>query len=72
MLVLSRKIGESLVVPGCDLKLTVVKVSGQRVKLGIEAPREITVHRSEILQRDALQKVPADASQPTTTPGLPR
>lgn len=47
MLVLTRKVGESIQV-GDDIRLTVLSVQGQNVKMGILAPREIAVHREEI------------------------
>lgn len=50
MLVLSRKNGESIVIDGA-IKVQVVGVKGQVVRLGIEAPKEIPIHRSEIRQR---------------------
>ena len=48
MLVLSRKSGESIVVPGCDVTITVVRVRGNRVQLGISAPSDVAVHRDEV------------------------
>jgi carbon storage regulator len=51
MLVLSRKIGESIVFPGLDIVLTVLDVRGSQVRLGINAPRSIEVHREELWQR---------------------
>ena len=50
MLVLSRKPGESLVIGG-NITVTVLEAKGDRVRLGIEAPREVSVHRVEVLQR---------------------
>ncbi|HEY1603369.1 MAG TPA: carbon storage regulator CsrA [Pirellulales bacterium] len=50
MLVLSRKKGESVVIDG-DIKITVLSVQGQTIRLGIEAPRETPVFRSEVLER---------------------
>ena len=49
MLVLSRKIGERIVVPDCGLSVTIVSVKGNTVRLGIEAPAEIGVYREELL-----------------------
>ena len=49
MLVLSRKVGERIVI-GDDVVLTVVEVSGNRVRLGIEAPRSKQVLRVEIIE----------------------
>jgi carbon storage regulator len=50
MLVLTRKLGESIVIDG-NIRVKVVDVQGQRVRLGIEAPPEITVDRQEIHER---------------------
>ena len=47
MLVLSRKLNQSIMV-GDEVRIVVVSVDRDTVKLGIEAPREITVHRSEV------------------------
>lgn len=51
MLVLSRHEKESIVVPGCGLIITVESISGKRVKLGIQAPPSVAVHRSEVWQK---------------------
>jgi carbon storage regulator len=48
MLVLTRKAGERLII-GDNIALTVVSVRNGQVRLGIEAPREIPVHRQEVL-----------------------
>ncbi len=50
MLVLSRKVGESFVV-GDDVTITVVNVGGNKVRIGIEAPPEISIVRSEVLPK---------------------
>ena len=50
MLVLSRRIGESLVIAD-DIRLTVLGVSGGQVRLGIGAPKHISVHREEIYEK---------------------
>jgi carbon storage regulator len=52
MLVLSRRIGEQIVVPGCDLTITVVKVKGHRVRLGLSAPEDVLIQRAEIARLD--------------------
>lgn len=49
MLVLSRKEGEQIVVPECQLTVTVFDIHGERVRLGISAPSEVRVYRGEVL-----------------------
>ena len=49
MLVLTRKTDQSIMI-GDDIKVFVVDVRGDQVKLGIEAPRSVSVHREEIYQ----------------------
>lgn len=51
MLVLSRKCGEKIVIPDQNILLTVLEIRGDRIRLGIEAPADIPVHREEIWQR---------------------
>lgn len=51
MLVLSRKIGERIVVPDSGITLTVVAVRGNQVRLGIVAPPHVAVHREEVWVR---------------------
>jgi carbon storage regulator len=48
MLVLSRKRGERILVPHCELTVTVVAIDGNSVRLGISAPAEIGVYREEL------------------------
>ena len=50
MLVLSRKLGETLVIGG-NITVKVIQVQGGAVRLGIEAPKDVPVHRAEIHQR---------------------
>lgn len=49
MLVLTRKTDESIMI-GDDIKITIVEVRGEQVKIGIDAPRSISVHREEVYQ----------------------
>ena len=51
MLVLSRKPGERIVVPDCEMVLTVLAVDGKTVRLGISAPEEVNVYREEVWRR---------------------
>lgn len=50
MLILTRKIGESVLI-GDDIEFTVLSVRGNQVKLGVNAPKSISVHRKEIYQK---------------------
>lgn len=60
MLVLSRKRDESIII-GDNIVVTVVDVRGDKVRLGIEAPREISVHRREVYE--AIQQENQQASR---------
>jgi carbon storage regulator len=48
MLVLGRKAGEQIVVPICGLTVTILRIQGSRVRLGISAPTQVTVVRGEL------------------------
>lgn len=50
MLVLSRRVGESIVI-GDDVTVTVLEVRGDIVRVGIDAPRSVAVHRAELLEQ---------------------
>ena len=50
MLILTRKVGESVLI-GDNISITVLSVRGNQVKLGVQAPKEVSVHREEIYQR---------------------
>ena len=50
MLVLTRRIGETLII-GEDIRVTVLAVSGHQIRLGVTAPREVPVHREEVAER---------------------
>ncbi len=50
MLVLTRKTGEGIII-GDDIKITVVELKGGGVRIGIDAPREMKVHRQEVFDR---------------------
>ena len=50
MLILARRVGESLMI-GDDVTITVLGVKGNQVRIGVNAPKEVAVHREEILNR---------------------
>lgn len=50
MLILTRRVGERLMI-GDDIQIMVVGIKGHQVQLGIEAPKETSVHREEIYER---------------------
>lgn len=68
MLVLSRHVGEKIVIRD-DIVVTVVDIRGGKVRLGVDAPKEVPVHRQEVydrLQRDAAgQTTKANEPPPT-------
>jgi carbon storage regulator len=69
MLVLSRQKDESIMI-GDDVKITIVDVRGDKVRLGITAPKSIAVHREEIyeaIQREKKAKEGEAQGQPDTT-----
>ena len=64
MLVLSRKKDEKIII-GDKISIMVVDIQGDKVRLGIEAPREVTVHREEVyqaIQKKQAEPVPAEAA----------
>lgn len=63
MLILTRRIGETLMV-GDDVTVTVLGVKGNQVRLGVNAPKEVAVHREEIYQRIQREKEGHGGQQP--------
>ena len=61
MLILTRRIGETLMV-GDDVTITVLGVKGNQVRIGVNAPKDVAVHREEIYQR--IQKERSDDDDP--------
>ena len=55
MLVLSRKINETVVI-GNNIRITITDIKGGQVRLGVEAPRHVTVLRSELVNRELLDR----------------
>ncbi len=64
MLVLSRKAGEAIVV-GDDIKLRVLEVKGGLVRIGIEAPEDVSIHREEVFMKILDENLKAASEAPT-------
>ena len=63
MLILTRRVGETVVI-GEEVTVTVLGVKGNQVRLGVNAPKEIAVHREEIFERIKREQADEQAKRP--------
>ena len=66
MLILTRRIGETLIIDD-DINVTVLGIRGNQVRVGVDAPRHVAVHREEIYR-----KIKRDQGQDTSVTGRPQ
>lgn len=67
MLILTRRVGETIVI-GDDVVVTVLGIKGNQVRIGINAPKDVSVHREEIYQRIQQEKNVTPAAAPEAAP----
>ena len=67
MLILTRRVGETVMI-GEDIAITVLRVKGNQVRLGVDAPKTVSVQREEIYQRIQTETTPIDDAD---APALP-
>ena len=70
MLVLTRKPDQSIMV-GNEIEITVLEVRGEQVRLGIRAPRNVTVHRKEVFEQIRLENQNAGGTSKESLPDMP-
>jgi carbon storage regulator len=68
MLVLTRKVNQTIVI-GDGIEVVVLEVRGEQVRLGIRAPRDVTVHRKEVFEQIAEENRGAADVRPEDLPG---
>ena len=69
MLILSRKVNDSIMI-GDDIEIIVVDIKGDQIKLGIKAPKNISVHRTEVFKEIQNENIQAAESSPESLKDL--
>jgi carbon storage regulator len=70
MLVLSRKVGEEIII-GDNIRVRIVSVQGNQIRLGFDAPREVSIQRAELLERAERDAAARTAAHVSDTPPAP-
>jgi len=63
MLVLTRSIGERLFIQNGEIKIQVLEIKGNQVRIGIEAPKNISIHREEVFDRIQSEARPVESEE---------
>jgi carbon storage regulator len=69
MLILTRRVGETVMI-GNDVTVTILGVKGNQVRVGVNAPRDVAVHREEIFER--IKREEQDGGTPSARPSAAR
>ena len=66
MLILTRRVGEAVKI-GDDVTITVLRIKGNQVRIGVDAPKSLSVRRDELDQRDVAASAPTESGKPVLT-----